>query len=86
MFCNTNGNVVYKVLLPYVRTITDAQEGDVPRWNWGTAVLATMFRGMCHRCKMTPYVVITRCPLLLQLWSYERFAIARPMINLNPYK
>jgi hypothetical protein len=35
---------------------------------------------------MAPDIVIIGCPLLLQLWSYERFAIARSNIILSPYE
>ena len=29
--------------------------------------------------------ILAGCPLLLQLWSYERLAIGRPMVSHEPY-
>ena len=86
MFNNTHGNTVDKILLPYAWAIADADEDDVPTWSWGSAVLAATYHGLCDGCmKTTEGAIITGCPLLLQLWSYERIAIARPLIDLSPY-
>jgi hypothetical protein len=86
MFNNTHGNTVDKILLPYARAIADADEDDVPTWSWGSAVLAATYRGLCDGCMKTKEgAILTGCPLLLQLWSYERIAIARPIIDLSPY-
>jgi hypothetical protein len=77
---------VDKVLIQYARAIVDAEPGQVPRWSWGSAVLAATYRGLCQACfKTERTAVITGCPLLLQLRSYERFAIARPLISEEPY-
>jgi hypothetical protein len=77
---------VDNVLIQYARAIADAEPGQVPGWSWGSAVLAAMYRGLCQACfKTERTAVITGCPLLLQLWSYERFAIARPLISEEPY-
>jgi hypothetical protein len=86
LFCNSSGNYVDKVLIQYARAIADAEPGQVPAWSWGSAVLAATYRGLCQACfKTERTAVITGCPLLLQLWSYERFAIARPLISEEPY-
>ena len=86
LFCNSTGAFVDKVLIHYAREIADAAPGQVPGWSWGSAVLAATYRGLCQACfKTEENVVIIGCPLLLQLWSYERFAIARPVINVHPY-
>ena len=29
--------------------------------------------------------ILAGCPLLLQLWSYERLAIGRPIVSHEPY-
>jgi hypothetical protein len=82
LFCNSSGNYVDKVLIQYARAIADAEPGQVPAWSWGSV----MYRGLCQACfKMKRTAVVTGCPLLLQLWSYERFAIARPLISEEPY-
>ena len=31
-------------------------------------------------------VVLTGCPILLQLWSYERIAIGRSLVDHSPYE
>ncbi|WVZ51194.1 hypothetical protein U9M48_002357, partial [Paspalum notatum var. saurae] len=69
MINNSHGNYVDRVFMPYAQAIADADDDDVPTWSWGSAANA----------------VLTGCPLLLQLWSYERFAIGRPMVDLDPY-
>jgi hypothetical protein len=85
LFCNSTGNYVDK-LSCNTRAIADAEPGQVPGWSLGSAVLAATYRGLCQACLKTERTaVITDCPLLLQLWSYERFAIARPLISEEPY-
>ena len=75
-----------KVLIHYAREIANVAPGEVPGWSWGSTVLAATYRGLCQACfKTEQNVVITSCPFLLQLWSYERLAIARPVINEHPY-
>ena len=87
MFNNTHGNTVDKILLPYARELADAEEDEMPTYSWGSAVLAATYRGLCDGCtKTTDGAILTGCPLLLQLWSYERLAIARPTIDLSPYE
>jgi hypothetical protein len=86
LFPNADGHVMDKALIPYARQIADAAEGEVPLWSWGSAVLAALYRGLCQACSRTQELAnFTGCALLLQLWSYERFAIARPIVNLDPY-
>ena len=29
--------------------------------------------------------ILAGCPLLLQLWSYERLAVGRPIVRHEPY-
>src|SRR5438105_11887251 len=74
MFKNSHGNNVDRVLMPYAREIADTAEDDVPTWSWGSAVLAATYRGLCDACsKMDTAAILTRCPLLLQLWAYKWF-------------
>jgi hypothetical protein len=88
MFCNGHGNSVDKILLVYAREIADAQaEEDVPTWSWGAAVLACTYHGLCEACvKTEPNGLITGCSLLLQLWAYERIAVGRLVVSLEPYE
>ena len=86
MFSNTHGDSVDKVLMVYAREIADAPEDEVPTWSWGSAVLAATYRGLCDACsKNKPDAILSGCPLLLQLWAYERFAVGRPVVDHSPY-
>src|SRR5438045_9665962 len=73
MFNNSHGDSVDRVLMPYAREIVDATDEDVPTWSWGLAVLPATYRGLCDACSKTnENAILTGCPLLLQLWAYER--------------
>jgi Plant mobile domain len=86
MFTNAQGTSVDKVLLPYAQEIADGGEEDIMLRSWGSAVLAATYHGLCVACrKRDENALLTGCPLLLQLWSYERFSIGRPIINHSPY-
>src|SRR5207253_10021041 len=66
MFNNSHGDSVDRVLMPYAGEIANAVEDDVPTWSWGSAVLASTYRGLCDACSKTnEHVVLTECPLLL---------------------
>ena len=81
----THGNSVDRILLSYAREIADAVE-DVPPYSWGSAVLAATYRGLCDGCRKTHRdAILSGCPLLLQLWSYERLAVGRPIVSHKPY-
>src|SRR5207237_8160927 len=87
MFNNSHGDSVDRVLMPYAREITDAAKDDIPTWSWGSAVLASTYCVLCDTCSMTTtIVVLTGCPLLLQLWAYERIAVGRSTIDHTPYE
>jgi Plant mobile domain len=87
LFPNSRGNTVDRVLMPYARDIADAPDNNVPIWSWGSAVLAATYRGLCDASVKTGGVdpILTGCPLLLQLWSYERIAVGRPRVTVIPY-
>ena len=85
MFNNTHGNSVDRILLPYAREIADGDE-DIPPYGWGEAVLAATYRGLCDGCRKTHgNAILAGCPLLLQLWSYERLAVGRPIVSDELY-
>ena len=85
MFNNTHGNSVDRILFPYAREIADGDE-DVPPYSWGEVVLAATYRGLCDGCRKTHWNAnLAGCPLLLQLWSYGRLAVGRPIISHEPY-
>ena len=86
MFNNSHGDSVDRVIMPYAREIADAAEEDVPTWSWGSAMLAAMYRGLCDAfSKTNENAILTGCPLLLQLWAYEMFAVGRPVVDHSPY-
>jgi hypothetical protein len=86
MFCTTQGNAVAKSLITYAQRIADAPLGAVPQFSWASAVLASMYRGLCDACTRTnSQALLAGCPLLLQLWSYTRFSIARPQIDFSAF-
>ncbi|KAF8664446.1 hypothetical protein HU200_054618 [Digitaria exilis] len=87
MFCSSQGDSCPKHLLPLARQIADASVDDVPQFSWASAVLAATYRGLCKCCTKfaAEEPIFVGCPLLLQLWSYERFPVGRPHVNLEPY-
>ena len=87
MFCNAHGNACDKLLIPYAQQIADAEEGEVPLWSWGSAVLAATYCGLCQAClKNGESSIFTSCPIFLQIWSDEHFTIDRPVIDVSPYE
>ncbi|WVZ71416.1 hypothetical protein U9M48_020007 [Paspalum notatum var. saurae] len=87
MFKNGHGNTVDKILMPYAGEIADADEDQVLTWSWGSAVLAATYRGLCDACiKDDDRARFQGCALLLQLWSYERLAVGRPIVDHRPYE
>ncbi|WVZ91587.1 hypothetical protein U9M48_037737 [Paspalum notatum var. saurae] len=87
MFKNGTSNSVDKVLIPYAQEIADTPKDDVPIWSWGSAVLAATYRGLCDACiKDDSNARFQGCALLLQLWSYDRLAVGRPIVDHRGYK
>jgi hypothetical protein len=86
LFANSQGDVCDKILLSYAREIVDAEDGEVPVYSWGSAVLAATYRSLCDACcRVSDNGVIAGCPIFLQLWAYERFCHGRPSVPLSPY-
>jgi hypothetical protein len=86
LFTSTHGNSVRKDMIHYARAIADAPLGQVPQYSWGNAVLGATYRGLCEGCvKVDPTAVFTGCPLLVQLWSYERFQVGQPAMDHSSY-
>lgn len=55
---------------------------EIAEYNWGSAVLAYLYRAMCKACKIGVRGV-AGCVLLLQLWAYEHLHIGRPTYSLR---
>ena len=87
MFCGSQGDAVTRYLIPYARMIADAPLAEVPQISWGAAVLAATFRGLCMAVAKgsKDKGILLGCPLLLQLWSYERLPVGRPSVDRSPY-
>jgi len=87
MFNNSHGAYVDRVLVPYAQEIAEAAVEEMPQYSWGSAVLAATYRGLCKASVQNKHnAIFTGCPILLQLWSYERITIGRPIIDHSPYE
>jgi hypothetical protein len=87
LFCESAGDSVSKYLLPWAQKITDAPLDQMPQISWGNAVLAATYRGLCSLVSRprSKEGILLGCPLLLQMWIYERFDIGRPKADLSEY-
>ena len=83
MFTENHQTTISRRYIPIALEIADATSAeDITPKSWGSAVLAATYRGMCNACTLTaPRSGLLGCPLLLQLWSWERFPIGRPDIE-----
>ena len=85
MFIESHGDTISAGFIPIALEIATAVTPDdiIPR-SWGSALLAGMYRAMCISCcKSKCNSALLGCPLFLQLWSWERFAIGRPDIKVS---
>jgi hypothetical protein len=85
MFIKSHGDTISVSFIPIALKIATAVTPDniTPR-SWGSAFLAGMYRAMCISCcKSKRNSVLLGCPLFLQLWSWERFAIRHPDIKVS---
>ena len=88
LFTTGAGDTVDARWISIAREIADAQNaGEVTSRSWGSAVLACTFRGLSRTCVMSQGKPnLMGCPLLLQLWCFERFPIGRPDVRAHvPY-
>ena len=85
MFTENHVTTVDARLISIAREIADARcPGDITQRSWGSAVLAATYRGLCKGCILSSSRSgLVGCPLLLQLWSYERFPIGRPYVSVE---
>jgi hypothetical protein len=87
MFCGSQGDAVSRFPIPHAWRIIDSTEEEMPQINWGAAVLAVTYRGLCAGCTKTgTQLILLGCPLLLQLWSYERLPVGPPSVDRSPYR
>lgn len=84
MFTDSHGDVINARHIGIAYEIAQARRPeDIIRRSFGSAVLAATYRGMCTACqKNKENTTLLGCPLLLQLWSWERFPIGRPDVEI----
>lgn len=83
MFTETHGSTISRRFIPIALEIANATtQADITRRSWGSAVLAGTYRALCNACTLTSQNSgLLGCPLLLQLWSWERIPIGRPKLE-----
>ena len=63
---------VDRVLVPYAQEIVEEAVEEMTQYSWGSAVLAATYRGLWKASVQNKHnAILTGCPILLQLWSYE---------------
>lgn len=84
MFTESAGDSISSRFITIAFEIADARHPqDIRQRSFGSAVLAATYRGMCSACvRNTANTMLLGCPLLLQLWSWERFPIGRPYVDV----
>ena len=84
MFTGSHRNTVDARLIPLARQIAERNIAPSTQFSWGSAVLAATYRGFCNACIKTGQreAIFTGCPLLVMLWSYERFSFGRPYMSV----
>ena len=89
MFTESHVDTISARFIDIAREIAEAQqlEDIVPR-SFGSAVLPATYRSLCTVCtKNADSSSILGCPLLLHLWSWERFPIGRPDVDaITPWQ
>ena len=75
MFPDSSANGVPAMYLQFLEDLTGQRE-----YNWGGAVLAFLYRELSRACREDEKS-INGPLLLLQMWSWTRFAIGRPRPN-----
>ncbi|KAF3320111.1 Serine/threonine-protein [Carex littledalei] len=73
MFVDSSGDAVPIMFLSLLRDIQRPS-----KWNWGGAVLAHLYRGLCHACLATNKQIAGPL-LLLQQWSWSHIPVCRPV-------
>lgn len=85
MFTENHVDTISARFIEIAREIAWATCADqITQRSWGSAVLAATYRGMCKACQLSANDSgLLGCPLLLQLWSWERFQIGRPAVDID---
>ena len=85
MFTENHVTTISKRYIPIAFEIASATAPEhITQRSWGSAVLAATYRAMCNGCHLlSDTASILGCPLLLQIWSWERFPIGRPDVRAH---
>jgi hypothetical protein len=85
MFIESHIDTISAGFIPIALEIATAVTlKDITPRNWGSTLLARMYRVMCISCCKSKHIsALLGYPLFLQLWSWERFAIGRPDIKVS---
>jgi hypothetical protein len=85
IFIESHVDTISAGFIPIALEISTAVTPDdiTPR-SWGSTLLAGMYRAMYISCCKSKHTsALLGCPLFLQLWLWERFAIGRPDIKVS---
>lgn len=86
MFLGSHGDSVDKHFIWYERRLANWEVEGIQPYTWGPAVLCATYRALCDMARWVgDSSILSGCPLLLQLWSFERFQIGRPQLDLGTY-
>jgi hypothetical protein len=79
MFMENHVDTISARFISIAHEIAEARcAEDIWPQSFGSTVLASTYRGMCNGCQLnSKNSALLGCPLLLQLWSWERFPIGR---------
>ncbi|KAL6328847.1 hypothetical protein AAG906_003864 [Vitis piasezkii] len=78
LFADKTGTHVQLCYLPLLRDFT-----EISHYSWGSAVLAYLYRELCH-ASLDSATEISGPITLLQLWSWERLHVGRPDFDRPP--
>jgi hypothetical protein len=88
LFCESAGDSVSRCMILWAQRIADAPLEQMPLINWGSAILAATYRGLCSAVtrQTSREAILLGCPLLLQMWIHERLDMGRPRTDLSEYE
>jgi hypothetical protein len=84
MFTEPHGDSISARFITIAFEIANARRPeDIRQRSFGSAVLAATYRGMCTACQRnSANTMFLGCPLFVQLWSWERFPVGRPDVDI----
>jgi hypothetical protein len=67
LFCESAGDSVSRCMILWAQRIADAPLEQMPLINWGSAILAATYRGLCSAVtrQTSREAILLGCPLLL---------------------